>query len=82
MQKASSRFSLCLFPRLIFSPLARFKNSKFNNKDDLAAFTESFDAGLKETFSDSSKDQFVRFGSPRDNDARCGVRGGKFSLLG
>ena len=66
-----------------FSHLARLKNSKkFNNKVDLAAFTESFDTGLKTTFSDSSKPQFVKFGSPRDDDARCGVKGGKLSLPG
>jgi len=61
---------------------ARFKNSKFDNKQDLALFTESFETGLKRTFSDSDKPHFVRFGSPRDNDARCGMIGGKFTLQG
>jgi len=70
------------FPRFIFSPLARFKDSKFDNKDDLAAFAGAFDTGLKATFSDNGKLQFVKFGSPRDNDTRCGVRGGRFSLPG
>lgn len=65
-----------------FSPLARLKNSKFDNKQDLAAVAESFDTGLKETFSDNTKPQFVKFGSPRDNDARCGVKGGKLTLPG
>jgi len=67
---------------LILSPPAKFKNSKFDNDQDLTAFTESFDTGLKEIFSDSSKLQFVRFGSWSDNDARCDVRGGKFCLQG
>ena len=66
-----------------FSYLARFRNSKkFNNKVDLASFAETFDTGLKETFSDNSKSQFVKFGGPRDDDARCGVKGGKLSLPG
>ena len=66
-----------------FSYLARFRNSKkFNNKVDLASFAETFDTGLKETFSDNSKSQFVKFGSARDEDARCGVKGGKLSLPG
>ena len=66
-----------------FSHLVRFKNSeKFNNVLDLAAFTKTFDTGLKTTFSDGSKPQFVKFGSSRDNDARCGVKGGKLSLPG
>jgi len=61
---------------------ARLKNSRFDNEQDLEALTGSFDTGLKVTFSDSSKPQFVKFGSPRDNDARCGVKGGKFNLAG
>jgi len=61
---------------------ARFKNSKFDNEQDIAAFTECFDAGLKAIFSDSSKPQFVKFGSPRDNDESCGVKGGKLTLQG
>jgi len=58
------------------------KNSKFDNEQDLKAFTESFDTGLKSIFSDSSKLQFVKFGSARDTDASRGVKGGKFSLQG
>jgi hypothetical protein len=72
----------CLPPRLIFPCLASLRNSRFGNEQDLAAFAESFDTGLKETFSDSSKPQFVKFGSLRDNDARCGVKSGKLNLAG
>ncbi|KAF9650957.1 hypothetical protein BDM02DRAFT_3184899 [Thelephora ganbajun] len=60
----------------------RLKNSKFDNKQDLAGLAESFDTGLKTTFSDSSKTQYVKFGSLRDNDTRCGVKAGKLSFLG
>ena len=71
----------CLTPAL-FSLIVRFKNSAFDNGQDLAAFTESFDTGLKTVFSGNSKPQFVKFGSLRDNDARCGVKSGKLSLPG
>ena len=74
--------SCACFLILFFSPPARLKNSKFDNEQDLTAFTESFNTGLKAIFSDNSKPQFVRFGSPRDTDARCGVKGGKFTLQG
>jgi len=72
----------CLSPRLILPRLGKLKGSRFGNKQDLAAFTESFDTGLKESFSDSTKAQFVKFGSPRDNDTRCSVKSGKLSLAG
>jgi len=72
----------CPAPTLFFPYPARLKDSKFDNEQDLAAFTESFDTGLKEAFSDSSKPQFVKFGSLRDNDVRCGVKSGKLSLPG
>ena len=71
----------CLAP-ILFPLIARFKNSSFDNGQDLAAFTESFDTVLKTVFSDGSKPQFVKFGSLRDNDARCGVMSGKLSLPG
>jgi hypothetical protein len=60
----------------------RLKDSKFDSKEDLAAFTEGFDTKLKETFADSNKPQSVKFGSLRDNDTRCGVKGGRLSLQG
>jgi len=83
MQEVSLRAATHARSPVLFSLLlARFKNSKFDNKKDLAAFTEAFDTGLKTTFSDNSKPQFVKFGSPRDNDTRCSVKGGKFTLAG
>ena len=80
--QARDRF-LPLFSHFILSPPAMFeKSSKFGDEQDLAAFTESFDTKLKEIFSDSGRPQFVKFGSPRDNDPDCGVKGGKFVLQG
>jgi hypothetical protein len=68
--------------RISRSPTAKFKNSKFNSKSDLDTFTECFDKGLKGIFSEEGKPQFVKFGSARDNDNRCGVKGGKLTLQG
>ena len=82
MQKASMRSFPALVSWSYFFPLARLKKSKFDKKQDLAAFAESFDNGLKVSFSDSTRPQSVRFGSPRDDDERCGVKGGRFSLSG
>ena len=82
MRKASLGLFPAIISHLMFSPPGRFKNSKFDQEEDLEAFTESFDTGLKAIFSDSSKAQFVKFGSPRDTNARCGVKGGKFTLQG
>ena len=84
MQKVSLRsFSVPVSPTYP-SLLAKLKKSKFDNKHDLAAFAESFDiaGGLKTIFSDNSRPQFVKFGSKRDNDARCNVKDGKLELPG
>ena len=83
MRKASLRIiARARFLVLYSSLLARFKNSKFDNKHDLADFTKAFDTGLKTAFSDNTKPQFVKFCRARDNDTRCGVSGGKFNLPG
>jgi len=46
------------------------------------AFTERFDKGLKTSFSEDSRPQFVKFGSARDNDSSRGIKGGKLTLQG
>ena len=60
------------------------RNSKFNNAEDLASFSQRFDEGVKKVFStsNSTSDQYVRFGSPRDNDLSCGIRAGRLTLTG
>ena len=64
--------------------LEKLKYSKFNTPDDIAAFSQKFDEGLKKIFSTSNshKDQFIKFGSLRDNDPKCGIKAGKLSLAG
>jgi len=62
---------------------AKLKGSKkFNTESDLEAFIECFNNGLKGNFSEDNKPQFVKFGSARDNDNRCDVKGGRLMLQG
>ena len=58
--------------------------SKFNTSEDLAAFSQRFDEGLKKNFLilNSNTNQFVKFGSPRDNDPSYGIRAGRLRLTG
>ena len=62
----------------------QLKFSKFNTSEDLAAFSQRFDEGVKKNFSiaNSCESQFVKFGFPRDNDPSYGIKGGKSRLTG
>lgn len=60
----------------------KFKGSKINTPEDLAAFSQKFDEGVKRVFSNNQADQYVRFGSPRDNDPNCGIKIGRLTLTG
>jgi hypothetical protein len=65
-----------------YFPPERFRKSKYDDEKYLAIFTEKFDTGVKRTFSDNTKPQWVKFGSPRDNNTRCGVKDGKIRVQG
>ena len=58
------------------------KNSKFNTAEDIESFAQKFDEGAKRVFSDDAGTQYVKFGSPRDNDPKHGIKGGKLALTG
>ena len=60
----------------------KLKRSRFNTPEDIAAFTQKFDEGLKRVFSDDTATQYVKFGSPRDNDPKYGIKAGRFMLTG
>jgi len=60
----------------------KLKNSKFNTTEDISAFAQKFDEGLKRVFADDDGAQFVKFGSPRDNDPKYGIKAGKLTLTG
>jgi len=62
--------------------LEKLKPSKFNTSEDLLAFTQTFDEGLKRVFSDDRGSQYVKFGSSRDNDPKHGIKLGKLMLTG
>ena len=58
------------------------RDSKFNTPEDLTAFARRFDEGVKRVFDSDQTPQYVKFGSPRDNDPECGIRAGKLMLTG
>ena len=60
------------------------KYSKFNTPEDLAAFSQKSDEGVKKVFSTSNSrvNQHVKFGSLRDNDPDYGIKAGKLTLTG
>ena len=70
--------------RSLNSQPEKLKHSKFNTPDDLASFSQKFDEGVKKVFSisNSHADQYVKFGSPRDNDPKYGIKAGKLMLTG
>ena len=60
----------------------KLRRSKFNTPEDIAAFAQKFDEGLKRVFSDKAGAQYIKFGSPRDNDPAHGIKAGKLMLTG
>jgi hypothetical protein len=60
----------------------KLKGSKFDTSEDIAAFVQKFDEGLKRVFSDDKGVHYVKFGSPRDNDPGFGIQKGKLTLTG
>jgi hypothetical protein len=62
--------------------LGKLKKSNFSSNWYLKTLSDSFDNGTKKTFSDGLKTQYLRFGSPRDNDPGRDIKDGKLSLPG
>jgi len=62
--------------------LEKLKTSKFNTSEDLLAFSQKFDEGSKRVFSDDAGPQYIKFGSPRDNDPKHGIKSGRLMLTG
>ena len=60
----------------------KLRRSKFNTPEDIAAFAQKFDESLKRVFCEISGAQYVKFGSPRDNDPAHGVKAGRLTLTG
>jgi len=67
----------------VFNPqLEKWKNSKYDDPDDLSTFSQKFDEGVKRVFSNDKISHHVKFGSARDNDPQCGIKAGRFTLTG
>ena len=60
----------------------QLRGSKFDTPEDLAAFAQKFDEGVKRVFSSDKVSQYVKFGSPRDTDPKCGIKAGRLTLTG
>ncbi|KAF9649037.1 hypothetical protein BDM02DRAFT_3095383 [Thelephora ganbajun] len=58
------------------------RGSRLNTLENLAAFSQRFDEGIKKVFSNNQTTQYIRFGSPKDNDTNYGIRAGKLTLTG
>ena len=68
--------------RVFSSKPEKLRGSKFNTPEDLAAFSQMFDEGVKRVFSNDQGAQYVKFGSPRDADPKCGIKAGRLTLTG
>jgi hypothetical protein len=68
--------------RVLNSGPEKLRGSKFNTPEDLSAFSQKFDEGVKKIFSNDQAAQYIKFGSPRDNDPRYGIKAGRLTLTG
>ena len=67
---------------LIAICIAKLRNSKYGNEEDLYTMLENFERSTKPTFKDPTDKSFIRFGSMRDKDPDFGIRGGQISIEG
>jgi len=68
--------------RLLDLQTGKLRGSRFNTPEDLEAFAQRFDDGVKRLFANDQGSHYVKFGGPRDNDPKCGVKAGRFALTG
>lgn len=77
------RYDLMFHSQGLLNPRpAQLRGSKFSTPEDLIAFSQKFDEGVKRLFSNDQLPQYVKFGSPRDNNAKCGIKSGRLTLSG
>ena len=74
--------NVLLVGRLLNPQPGKLKGSKFDTPEDLDAFAQKFDEGVKRVFSNDQAVQHVKFGSPRDHDPDCGIKAGRLTLTG
>ena len=75
-------FNIPLADWLLNPPPEKLRESKFNTPEDLASFSQKFDEGVKRVFSKDQAPQYVKFGSPRNNDPGYGIKAGRLALTG
>ena len=67
----------------IAQPMTRkTERVKIQHPEDLEAFSQKFDDGVKRVFSSDQAVQHVKFGSPRDHDPDYGIKAGRLALTG
>lgn len=74
--------NVVLVERLFDPHPEKLRGSKFNTTEDLDAFSQKFDEGIKRVFSSDQAAQHIKFGSPRDNDPEYGIKAGRLTLTG
>ena len=70
--------------RLLNRHPEKLKDSKFNTPEDLASFSRKFDEGVKKVFSTSNRhaNQYIKLGSPGDNEPNFAIKAGRLVLTG
>ena len=58
------------------------EGSRFDAPEVLTVISQKFDEGVKRLFSNEQVPQCVKFGYPKDNDPRCGIKAGRLTLTG
>ena len=59
-----------------------WSGSRFKTSENIEAFSQRFDEGLKRVFSDNKGTQYVKFGSVKENDPSYGIKAGRLALTG
>ena len=76
------RFNIPLADQSINPQPGMLRGSGLDTPGNLEAFSQRFDDGVKKVFSNNQMDQYVKFGSPRDNNPSCGIKAGRLTLTG
>ena len=74
--------TVVLIVRLLTPQLEQLRGSRFDTPEDLTAFAQKFDEGVKRAFSNDQVPQYVKFGALRDHDPELGIKAGRLTLTG
>ncbi|KAI0785955.1 hypothetical protein C8Q75DRAFT_794294 [Abortiporus biennis] len=62
--------------------LAKLRDSRYGNEEDMASMLENFDRSTKITFRYPSDRSYIKFGSTKDKDLSVGIRSGQLVVDG